>query len=59
MSRSVNKHTPEYNDPSRIDHQENRGPRYGNRRKQVAELKLRARRIERAKNNRIVDDETM
>lgn len=29
--------------------QEDRGPRYGNRRKQVAELKRRARRTDRAR----------
>lgn len=49
MSRSINKNTPEYNDPSRSGHQENRGPRYGNRRREVAELKVRQRRIERAR----------
>ena len=50
MSRSVNKNVPEYNDHSRSSHQENRGPRYGNLRRQMAELKVIRRRNERAKN---------
>jgi hypothetical protein len=38
--------------PRRPGWQDARGPRYGNQRKQVADLKVRARRNERASNKK-------
>lgn len=43
-----------WNDERRPQHQQERGPRHGNHRKMYAGLKVRERRIERARNKREV-----